>query len=169
MSISVHFGSLSQNVLKLILKSPRSVPFVANSEPSLTARLSVITWHGDLDVWVGETCSCTGVSSSQSLSPHCWCLVFVTSTYQLQWHNWLTRDLHIWLHMIGLNCYLSVISVFKWLLCWRISTHSLVSTRSPDLSWDNHSVTLYINQQHLRISTFKSDIDLNVSKREIRT
>ena len=28
--ISVHFGSVSQNVLKLILKSPGFVPFVAN-------------------------------------------------------------------------------------------------------------------------------------------
>ena len=28
--VSIHFGSLSQNVLKLILKSPRFVPFGAN-------------------------------------------------------------------------------------------------------------------------------------------
>ena len=29
-SVSLHFGSVSQNILKLILKSPRFVPFGAN-------------------------------------------------------------------------------------------------------------------------------------------
>ena len=54
-SVSVHFGSASQNVLKLILKSPRFVPFGANltqfGPKSDIPVFELVKAIGDVDDW----------------------------------------------------------------------------------------------------------------------
>ena len=70
-SDSVHFGSPSQNVLKLILKSPRFVPFGTNLTPFETnPNIPLSLWYPWLELPRPESELC--LSLYTTLSTHCY-------------------------------------------------------------------------------------------------